>query len=41
MYRVLVYNNVTYDNFIIDEFGNVINTKTNKKLKARIAFDGL
>lgn len=40
MYRVLVYNNVTYNNFIIDEFGNVINTKTNKKLKARIAFDG-
>lgn len=30
MNRTLVYNNVTYDNFMIDEYGNVINTKTNK-----------
>lgn len=40
MYKTLIYNNIEYPNFEINEYGDVLNLKTNKILKKSIFKDG-
>lgn len=40
MYKTLIYNNIEYPNFKINEYGDVLNLKTNKVLKKSISKNG-